>query len=142
MTATVAFRHRLRALRKRKGPYRSSQAAEAEIARLLSMLPAGSMQRAIFELCEIAGKPYKVIAAQLGISERHLYRIRVALFESLAASEGQAEVVPVIPPAVQRLDFARSLLKYGHAKQGEAVARDVLARPMPALHAVEALTVC
>src|SRR5581483_8512354 len=141
MTSTVAFRLRLRALRKRKGAFRAQATADAEMSRLLAMLEPGSLERTVFELTEIAGLPYKAVAAKLGMSERHLYRVRLALFERLAAGESQIEVLPIVAPEVKRIDYARSLLKHGHAVRSEEVVHGVLASPLPAMHAVEALTV-
>jgi len=135
------MRLHLRDLRKRRGPYRSIAAAEAEIARLLDRLGHNSLERKVFELAEILCIPFKNVAAHLGVSERHLYRIRIAMLEQLAADDRPLFVQPVSPPALQQLELARTLLKYGHATSGQVLVSRLLEGDMPPEHAVQALTV-
>jgi len=100
----------------------------SEISRLLAFLPPGSIERQVFELAEIQRIPYKVIAARIGVSERHLYRLRRMMLDRLCAAQQHIGVSPVIPLPVQRLENARHEWKYGHAQRrggaggGEATA--------------------
>lgn len=135
-----AFRRHLRDLRKRRGAFRAAAAAEAEAARLLARLAPGSIERKAFELTEILQTPFKKAADQLGVSERHLYRIRSGLLERLAADDSRVSVHHVIAPELQQLELARTLIRYGHAERGEAIANRLLSKALPAEQAVDALT--
>lgn len=135
------MRLHLRDLRKRRGAFRSAAIAEAEIARLLDRLAPDTLERSVFELAEILRVPFKNIAAQLGVSERHLYRLRIAMLEQLAAGDTPAFVQPVSPPALQQLELARTLLRYGHAQSAQTVVSRLLESDMPPDHGVQALTV-
>lgn len=141
MAPPVVFRHHLRDLRKRRGAFACETAAADEIARLLALLPDGTIERLVFELSEIETLPYKTIAARIGISERHLYRVRCSMFERLAAGEQRAQVRPVVPVELQRLELARTQLKYGHASACLETLDHVLAASLPPVHTLRALTV-
>ena len=74
---------RIRDLRKRRGPYRSNERAARELQRVAALLPAGSLEREIFERAEMRGATYKAIAAAINVSERHMYRIRRRMIEMI-----------------------------------------------------------
>jgi len=63
---------RIRSLRKRRNVFASASQASREIELIRTFLPENSVERAIFERCEVAGTPYKQVAEEIGISERHL----------------------------------------------------------------------
>jgi tetratricopeptide (TPR) repeat protein len=50
---------------------------EALQAFVRAVIPAGSRMAQIVDLCDIQGRPHKVVAAQMAISMRHLYRERL-----------------------------------------------------------------
>jgi|SRR5579884_1339941 len=135
-----SLRLHLRDLRKRRGPFRSPANAEAEIARLLSRLEPGSIERKVFELSEVLRLPFKKIAADLGVSERHLYRIRSALYEQLAADETPVSVRSVIPRETQEIELARTVIRYGHSQRGLEIVDRLLDKALPDAHALDALT--
>lgn len=138
---TAAVRQHLRDLRKRRGRFASSLAAESETARLLGRLRAGSLERKVFEMSEVACTPFKVIADTLAISERHLYRVRVAMMQQLAADDAPAVVTDAISPESQQLELARTLLKYGHPQRARGISERLLESSIPVKHAIDAMTV-
>ncbi len=133
------MRSRLRDLRKRRGRFGSPANAEAEIARLLSRLVPGSLERKAFQLSEVSCLPFKGVADALGVSERHLYRIRVRLFEQLALEEEAVSVHTVISGEEQCIELARVLVCYGHPARAFEITDRLLDTEMPAAQAVEAL---
>ena len=139
--APAALRQHLRDLRKRRGRFTSAAAAEAETARLLNRLRPGSLERHAFELSEIAGMPFKAIAYAMGISERHLYRVRVQMMQQLAGDESAAIVDHPIAPEAQQLELARTLLKYGHAQRAKEISKRILDSSTPVSFAVAAMAV-
>ncbi|HZZ65602.1 MAG TPA: sigma-70 region 4 domain-containing protein [Candidatus Baltobacteraceae bacterium] len=136
----TALRLHLRDLRKSRGPFRCEASAQAETARLLKLLPQGTLERTVFELAEVQHVSYKAIAARLGISERHLYRVRRAMLERLCAGEAHIQSCSIVPAAMQRLEAARDLRKYGHAQRCVDVTSEILSQGCPPEHTVRTLT--
>ena len=135
-----ALRAHLRDLRKRRGHFRSSAVAQAEIARLLARLEPDSLERKVFELSEMLRIPFKRVAADLGMSERHLYRIRTALYERLASEDAPISVESVVPAETQHIEMARNVIRYGHAQRGLEIVDRLLDTSLPPAHALDALT--
>lgn len=136
----AALRLHLRDLRKSRGPFRSQATAQAETARLLKLLPPGTLEREVFELAEVQHFSYKAIAARIGISERHLYRVRRTLLERLCAGETHIEVGSIVPTATQRLEDARHLHKYGHSQRCVEITGEMLSQRCAGEHAVRVLS--
>ncbi len=105
---------------------------------MASLLPAGSLEREIFERAEVAGTPYKAIAATLNVSERHVYRIRRRMLEMIEAAE--RDPATRIPSGGNSgLDVAWTLLRYGHAQRALATIRRTGDGPLTARERLDAL---
>jgi tetratricopeptide (TPR) repeat protein len=112
---------RIRSLRKRRSAYSSVTHASREIDLIRALLPERSIERAIFERCDVSGTPYKQVAEELNISDRQLYRFRRRMVQLISAGEPA-----LFTTAVQRgnsLADVETLLKYGLTEQADAALR-------------------
>lgn len=118
---------RLRDLRKHRGRFASLPEAKREIARLLALLPATGPERAVFLAIEVEGRPYKQVAHDLNMSERHLYRVRRKMMEALAAGFATLES-PVRPLVDHTVGSAHRALEHGDAPRACALLRQAIGR--------------
>lgn len=134
------LRRTLFQLRRRQGPFAHKELWLSETARLRSMLRAGSAELAAFEAIEVQGLTFKAAAAQLGFSERHLYRVRHSMREQLCTSP-QQHITVQPPPAVEReIEMAAAMLHRGHSDAVLPLVERALDSPASPASVVEALT--
>jgi tetratricopeptide (TPR) repeat protein len=106
---------------------RSCSLKEA-ISRALSQLPL--RERRIIERCDLDREIHALVAAELRISERHLYRERERIFKKLAALL-TTPAAARMPAVVESSDSTQQLVKTSRALEENgacAVAADVLER--------------
>lgn len=139
-SAAEDLRRTLFQLRRRRGEYAHKNAWLAEIARLKSMLRAGSAERLAFETIEELGLTFKAAAAKLGFSERHLYRVRRSMLQQLVESPSQRVSVRPLPAVEREIELAGALLARGHARTALPLVQRTLENPAGPASVVEALT--
>jgi tetratricopeptide (TPR) repeat protein len=126
-------------LRRRRGAFAHKPAWLAETARLKSLLRPGSLELQVFEAIEIEGRTFKAAASTLGLSERHLYRVRRSMIEQLLSLPAHPITSEPRPPAGRDLEVAGDLLARGHASAALASLRRILEHHGSAAAVVEAL---
>lgn len=134
---------RLRDLRKRRGQYASNAFARREVERMLQLLPERGLERKIFLAIDVEGCPFKQVAFDLGITERHLYRLRTKMLAALEPAFTAVIVEPVSQTLAtnQGVESAHRAYERGDAVRASALVRRALDGGLETPEAVtEALT--
>lgn len=124
--ALSSYRAYLRNLRGRRGAFRDESCAQAALDRIASMLRPGSLRHRVFFECEVERTPFKDTAVRLGLSERHLYRIRREIINAIAHADGPVSVKPVAERAAVNLERAERAISHGDAELACAISGHLL----------------
>ena len=126
-------------LRRRRGAFARHGAWLAEISRLRASLGPGTLEQRAFDALEVQGLTFKAAAINLGLSERHLYRIHASMERALSAVPRLHESAQPVEQPERDLEIARSLFMCGKAASALGLVARALESPASRDHAVALL---